>query len=377
MGPMRKPLLALLLFSLPLFAPESPAQTSTNAVPLKAESWEFQPGKVEFLDYKSKPAMKIASGSGPVVLKALDFTNGTIEFDLEPIDPYFTTVYFRFQSAGENECFYFRTALAGNPTAGDAVQYAPQIGGINLWDMLPHYQANATFQKEGWNHVKLVVSGAQMRAYVNGGDRPTLAVPRLEANVTHGRIAFEGGAAIANLVVRPDAVEGLSPVAGVDPTDNDPRYLRHWQLSQPAVIPKGIDFAYDLIPKPETVWAPIEAERRGLVNITRTYGKADGRRIVWLKTKVTAASAQTRKVALGFSDEVWVLINGKLLFVDKNWYPHPIRKEPEGRCSIENTTFALPLDAGDNELLVGVANDFYGWGIIARIDSLAGITIER
>jgi hypothetical protein len=36
----------------------------------------------------------------------------------------------------------------------------------------------------------------------------------------------------------------------------------------------------------------------------------------------------------------------------------------------------VPLDAGDNELLVGVANDFYGWGIVARLDSLAGLTLD-
>jgi hypothetical protein len=36
----------------------------------------------------------------------------------------------------------------------------------------------------------------------------------------------------------------------------------------------------------------------------------------------------------------------------------------------------VPLDAGNNELLVGVANDFYGWGIVARLDSLAGVAVE-
>jgi hypothetical protein len=212
---------------------------------------------------------------------------------------------------------------------------------------------------------------------VNSESRPTLAVPRLEGNVANGRIAFEGEAVISNLVVRPDAVEGLSPVAGIDPTDNEPRYLRHWHLSQPAVIPAGVDFSYDLLPNPDTAWTPIEAERRGLVNLTRKYGKAVARRIAWLRTKLVANSPQTRKVALGFSDEVWVLINGKLLYVDKNWYAHPIRKEPEGRCSIENTTFDLPLNAGDNELLIGVANDFFGWGVVARIDNLAGVTLEK
>ena len=343
---------------------------------MKAESWEFQPQKVEFLEHKSKPALKILPGAGSVILKSLDFTDGAIEFDFEPLDPRFATVYFRWQNAGENECFYLRTERAGNPTAVDAVQYAPNLAGINIWDMLGHFQGNASFQKQAWNHIKLVVSGAQMRAYVNSESQPTLAIPRLEGNVTNGRIAFEGEAIIANLVIKPNAVEGLSPLAGIDPTDNDPRYLRHWQLSQPAVIPKGIDFSYDLLPKPDAAWTPIEAERRGLINLTRKFGKSESRRIVWLKTTIKSASTQTRKLAFGFSDDVWALINGKLLYVDKNWYLHPIRKEPDGRCSIENTTINLPLNAGDNELLIGVANDFYGWGIVARIDSLAGITVE-
>jgi hypothetical protein len=166
-------------------------------------------------------------------------------------------------------------------------------------------------------------------------------------------------------------------LAGIDPTDNDPRYLRHWQVSQSAVMPKGIDFSYDLFPKPDAAWTPIAAERRGLINLTRKFGKSESRRIVWLKTKLKSESAQTLKLAFGFSDEVWALINGKMLYVDKNLFLHPIRKEPDGRCSIENTTFNLPLNAGDNELLIGVANDFYGWGIVARIDSLTGITLEN
>ncbi|MBO0861233.1 MAG: hypothetical protein J2P21_22650, partial [Chloracidobacterium sp.] len=190
--------------------------------------------------------------------------------------------------------------------------------------------------------------------------------------VKNGRIAFGGEAIIANLIIKPNAVEGLAPMAGIDPTDNDPLYLRHWQLSHPAVIPKGVDFSDDLLPKPDATWTPIEAERRGLINLTRKFGKSETRRIVWLKTTITSASAQTRKLAFGFIDDVWALINGKFLYVDKNWYSHPIRKD-DGRCSIENTTINLPLNAGDNELLIGVANDFYGWGIVARIDSLAGI----
>ncbi|MFO1501711.1 MAG: hypothetical protein U1G07_25600, partial [Verrucomicrobiota bacterium] len=211
--------LAVLLPALLLARLATHAQSSAIRAPMQADSWDFQPNKVEFLADNSKPAIRILPGAGPVIFKMADFTDGTIEFDFKPLDPRFATFYFRWQNALENECFYFRTARAGDPTAGDAVQYAPFLGGINLWDLLGHFQAKASFQKQAWNHVKLIVAGAQMRAYVNSEHQPTLAVPRLEGNVTKGRVAFEGEAIISNLVIQPGAVEGVPPQAGIDPTD--------------------------------------------------------------------------------------------------------------------------------------------------------------
>lgn len=101
---------------------------------------------VEFLEYKSKAAMKILPNAGQVILKAPEFTNGTVEFDFEPLDLRFASVFFRWQNANASECFYFRTARARAPTAMDAVQYAPYLGGINLWGMLGHFQSHATCQ---------------------------------------------------------------------------------------------------------------------------------------------------------------------------------------------------------------------------------------
>jgi hypothetical protein len=100
------------------------------------------------------------------------------------------------------------------------------------------------------------------------------------------------------------------------------------------------------------------------------------RRIVWLKTTVQSVKEQTRKLSLGFSDEVWVLINGELLYVDKNYYRVPIMKVPRGRCSLENTTFDVPLQEGDNEIMIGVGNFFFGWGIVTRWDGLEDIKLK-
>jgi hypothetical protein len=346
-------------------------------ISLKAENWEFKPQTVDFSEYKSRPVMKLLTSSDPVILKDLNFTDGTIEYDMEPLDPRFTSFYFRWKDSKESESFYFRTGRAGNPQAIDAIQYAPFIDGVNLWDMLFHYQTNADFKKDEWNHVKLVISGKQMRAYVNDTLHAALEVPMLEGNVTTGTLAFDGKVIISNLKVKHNSVEGLVPEAGIDPLSSDPRYLRKWMVSAPLETAKGIDFSDDYVPNAATKWEDITAERRGLINLTRKFGKTEGRRIVWLKTTIHSDRMQDKMLRFGFSDEVWVIINNNPLYIDKNLYNTPMAKQPDGRCSIENTSFRVPLKEGDNQLIVGVSNNFYGWGIVARLDNLDGLKIER
>ena len=372
---MTKTAIGLLLCVLPLCALAQKKKAAIT-VPLQAANWDFTPNTVEFFTYKSVPAMKIAGSKDSVVLKNLDFKDGTIEYDMEPLDPYFTSMHFRRGSREENECFYFRTAAAGQEAA---VQYAPFIAGVNLWDMLPEYQNAAWFEKEKWNHVKLVISGYQLRVYVIDTLHPVLEVPRLESNSWHGAISFVGQVIISNLVVKPDQTDGLSAQEGVDITNNDPKYLRKWQISPLINMPEKIDFSTALLPGKDTPWETIRAERRGLVNITRKYGSTATRtrRLAWLKTNINAATDQVRKMNLGFSDDVWVLLNGKYVYIDKNTYGSPIMKAPEGRCALENSSFNLPLKKGDNELLIGVANDFYGWGIVAQLDKFIDITTEK
>jgi hypothetical protein len=124
------------------------------------------------------------------------------------------------------------------------------------------------------------------------------------------------------------------------------------------------------------MWEPIWAERRGMINLTRKFGMSKERRLVWMKVNITSKTEQKKKMAMGFSDDVWVFLNGRYLYVDKNTFAAPIMKEPAGRCSIENTSFIIPFKAGKNELMIALANDFYGWALIARLEDMAGITVE-
>jgi hypothetical protein len=347
-------------------------------IQMQAERWEAKPGKVEFINHKSMPALKILPDAGKVVLKDFTFSDGTIEFDVEPVDLPFTGVYFRRQDDNEAEYVYLRVGNAGKPMAMDAVQYVPYIKGVNLWNLLGHYQGPAPIKSKEWNHIKLVVSGKQMRVYVNDLSSPALHITRLEGNTMQGGLAFDGSSIIANLVIKPNATEGLIPAEGVDPTYNDTRYIRQWAVSQPMPLPKGRELTDEDLPKADASWENIEAERRGLVNLTRRFGKSETRQVVWLKVKMVAASAQKRQLHFGFNGEVWVFLNGQIAYVDKNFYRQPIMKEPEGRVSVENTSFSLPLKAGENELVIGVTvTNIFGWGIVARLDSMEGLTFTK
>lgn len=343
---------------------------------LNAADWEFPDGKVEFVDHEGFRAMHLLPGSGPVILKDIGFTNGIIEFDVQPDRPDFVSLFFRRESADENEVVYLRTWNADKPTAPDTLQYAPTVKGVTLWDLLGHYQASCDLHSNAWNHVKLVAAGKQLRVFVNDMSGPVLAVPRMEGDTSTGGLAVQGSAFFANFKLWPDETDGVPSTEGIDPTANDPNYFRHWKVTQPVDLPPGREPTDADLPQGNVPWKSIEAERRGLINVTRQVGKHEGRKLVWLKTTIHSTGEQIRQLRLGFSDEVWLYVNGGLTHVDKNIYLKPIRKPPHGRCALENSTVSLPLNEGNNELLIGVANDFYGWGIVARLDTLDGLELN-
>jgi len=382
-------LLYCLLITAPIFA-QSKRNTRVKElhIAMEATSFDTSRQKAEFITYKAVKAMKILPGNKQVIVKGIDFTNGTIEFDAEPL-PFkggsFLSVYFRQQSTAKSEIVYLRCKPEETEQRNDAVQYAPIIHGVNLWDMMNQYQAPAAINNTGWNHMKLVISGLQMLVYVNDMTKPALQIPRLEGDTRNGVIAFDGNAYFANLVIRQNETEWLSPLAGADLTDHDINYIRRWDVTTPRQLAAGQEFLQDDMPADTTKWVPITAERRGLINLTRKFVGVENRgggvqnktRFVWLKTTIHAKTDQVVKMQLGFSDFVHVFINGALLYEDKNDYPQPIRKYPDGRLDIANTAFDVPLKAGDNQLMIRVANYFYGWGVAARIMTMNGINIQQ
>ena len=366
---------ALLLSLVPL------ASQAQRSIPFTSEAWSTDGTQaVEFTEYLGVPSLKVddgggaATGSNIITVADLTFSNGTIEYDVALTDrTRFTSIHFRRKDPTNSEHFYLRANTVNMPNTNSAVQYAAVLDGVNIWDLSSEYQSNATLKQEGWNHIKLVVRDAQLLAYVNDMSSPALYVPIMDGDWASGSIGFDGNAYIANLTVDADRTPGLAAGAGFDPVINDARYLREWRVSTPTDLPRGAEPTG--VPDSTTEWSAISAERLGMVNLSRSFGAtaAGARRIVWLKTTLRAAEAMTRQLDFGFSDEVYVYLNGKPLYVDKNLYNTPGMKAPEGRCSIENSRMSLPLVAGDNDLLIGVTNFFFGWGVVARLDDASGL----
>jgi hypothetical protein len=308
--------------------------------------------------------------NGNAALKGITFSDGTIEFDIHTIGRGMPGIAFRQQDEGNFELLYLRPD-PNCPAFRACMQYAPQTHGVLLWDLFPQYQTRAPLRDNGWNHIKMVVSGRRMRVFVNDATSPTLEVGRLEGDVMKGGLRLQGPGTFANMVITPDAVDGLSPEPMRDPLDEDRSLVRNWRLSTFAALPEGKNAMYDEMPRASQEWKAIRAERNGLVNLSREYGRPlrePDRAVAWLKTTITSDRNETKKFNIGWTRELWVFVNGKLVYTGKNLFEQEgARKYPDARCSLDNGAFTAPLEAGDNEVAVAIANNFFGWGLMMRL----------
>jgi len=359
-------------------------------VPMDAAHWEHDTSHAEFVTHRNVKAVKPRKGGYQITLKDQVFKDGIIEYDVELTGIGFPGINFRTSADGKYwENFYIRSFGKVAPESRYTLQYATVIDNVSMWDLSDEYQAGAVIYQEGWNHIKLVVSGRQMKAYVNDMTKPALAISRLEGRDEAGKISLTGNVIYANLTIKPNVTEGLSAAAGYSPADFDPNYIRDWMVSPAQDFPLGRDLVFPLpsmrgmlnkseLPDNTTAWSPLAAEYRGVVNLSTKFGGVpdDGRRLAWIKTTINSASAQEKLLRLGFSDEIWLFVNGRLLHVDKNYFG-TLQQKDQGRCTLNNATIRVPLKTGDNELLIALANYFYGWGIVARFEDMEGIRVGR
>lgn len=382
------------LILLTLFTLRTSVAATAVPIPMTAEQWVTS-GNAVFATGDQAPDGVLDISKGSVELKDMVFADGTIEFDMYTPDHGIFGIRLRAQDRENAEALYFRPQKDCD-TSSDCLQYMPLEHGAFEWDLFPEYQSSAPLHTLDWNHFRVVVLGRTMRVYVNHGSRPALSVAHMEGGALAGALIFGGPAKYAHLVITPSQQPAAaSPVllqAGAQSTDG---FLRHWQISGAAVLPSVLDTAlnvpmgvqppYASMPPDGQAWKSVTAQARGLVNFSHEVGSAKDGAVIslaWAKTTLVSDRAQAKIVRIGYVREVWVYVNGALVFSGRNVEGQPAAKVADERISLENGTFRLPLKKGRNEIVVALDDNLpgntqhYGWGMEMKLKDRTGITLE-
>ncbi len=91
-----------------------------------------------------------------------------------------------------------------------------------------------------------------------------------------------------------------------------------------------------------------------------------GMKVVYARTTIVSDRDLTKKLYLGYSDDVSVFVNGKILYRGRSAQSF---RDPGflGIVNPENDAVYIPLTKGPNELMLAVSELGGGWGFICRL----------
>jgi sugar lactone lactonase YvrE len=305
---------------------------------------------------------------GFAYLKDVEFENGVIEVDLAVTGASsYPGIVFRLQSERDYERLYVRPHRAG--LYPDAVQYTPVFNGIAGWQLYngSGYTSDIELPTDRWVHLKFEVAGKQMRFFAGDMETPVLVVTDLKHGVSKGTIGLEGprdgNYHFSNFSYRLD--DGL-PFPPPPPADEPPGVISEWQLSETFKLSQ-VDV--ERYPGPERLdgmqWITVKSEPSGLVDVGRYYGRS-GREpdVVLARNILRSDEDRIMKFLFGYSDAVSIFCNGRLLFSGSSAYR---QRDPSflGIVGLFDMVY-LPVEKGDNELLLMVMESFGGWGFMGR-----------
>jgi hypothetical protein len=295
----------------------------------------------------------------------------------------FFGIEFRADSTTQSSEFvYLRQHKSGLP---DAMQYTPVLRtGLN-WQIYsgPGFTGRVTIPQATWFHLRLTIAGAQATLYVGDTATPALEMTDLKSGRREGQVAFAvltGYTCFANLAITrtPDApwVRRLPPVA--------PGTITSWTVSPPYdALARDVERPLTPAEEAAIAWQPVEVEPPGLVVLYRYFdaphpavtfqtdfstrlAPQPGTKLVYARTRIHADRDEVRKLALGYSDEVSVFLNGRILYRGRSAQNF---RDPGflGIMDVEDDAVYLPLRAGDNDLVLAVSELGGGWGFIGRL----------
>jgi len=363
----------------------SAAFCETLSLPADSPRWELQ-GEAKVVDYLGRKSILLDGGAA--LLKDFELQDGTVDVDVAtPAKRGFFGIQFRLADDGANgEWIYLRQHKSGLP---DAMQYTPVLNtGLN-WQIYngPGFTGAVEIPKDEWFHLRLEVAGAQAKLYVKDMETPALVMSDLKSGIQKGQVALAdliGATYFSNFEVSTTSFNAPWE-RHLPPTP--PGTLTKWSIS-PSYDALGRNLEHPLSPSEISAihWQNVEAEPPGLVVLYR-YREAPhphvtfqsdfstrlqpqpGMKVVYARTTIDSDRDQVKKLYIGYSDDVSVFLNGKILYRGRSAQSF---RDPGflGIMNPENDAVYLPLKKGKNELVLVVSELGGGWGFICRLSEL-------
>ena len=268
------------------------------------------------------------------------------------------------------------------------MQYTPVLNSGRNWQLYngPGFTAAVDIPKDTWFHLRLEVTGAQAKLYVQDMDKPALVMDDLKSGVEKGQIALydlTGATYFSNFEVRttPDAPwERHLPAM-------PPNTLTRWSISPSFdALARNLERPLSTTEEQAIQWQEVQAEAPGFVvlyrfreaphprvtfqgDFSKRLEPQPGMKVVYARTNIDSDRDQVRKLEIGYSDDVSVFLNGRILYRGRSAQGF---RDPGflGIVNPENDAVYLPLKKGRNELMVAVSELGGGWGFICRLADL-------
>lgn len=355
------------------------------SVPPDSPRWDLE-GEAKPAEYQGRKALLIDGGAA--VLKDFEMRDAVIDVDVAtPAARGFFGFDVRIDPNGKNyEEIYLRQHQSGYP---DAMQYTPVLNTGRNWQIFngPGFTGAVDIPKAAWFHLRLEVTGAQAKLYVKDMEKPALVMDDLKSGVQKGQVALftlTGETYFSNFEIRatPDA-----PWTRHLPA-MPPNTLTKWSIS-PSFdgLTRNLERALTPSEISSIQWQDVEAEPPGFIVLyrhrdaphPRVTFQSDfstrlqpqpGMKVLYARTSIESDRDQLKKLEIGYSDDVTVFLNGKILWRGRSAQGF---RDPRflGIVNPENDAVYLPLKKGSNELLFAISELGGGWGFICRLQDVS------
>jgi len=337
-------------------------------VPLDDPRWDWGGARATRAEHLGRRCVLLETSEGAAIptLSDVELEDGIVEIDLATgSERGFHGVVWRLLDAESYESFFVRPHQMGNP---DAVQYTPVWNDVSAWQLYhgPGFWAPLEFPLDAWFTIRVAFRGSRAEVFLGEAPAPALVVPELKRPLAPGRIGIlMGGPAIhiARFAYGTEASLGPAPAPLPPPPAG---VIAEWLVSDP--FPEALLEGATALPSglvAERSWTRLAAEPSGLVDLARANGIRGGKDTVLARATLHAGRAELRRLELGFSDRAVVYLNGRALYRGDDTYRS---RDYRFLGSIGwYDTLYVPLEPGDNDLVIAVSEDFGGWGVQARL----------